>query len=296
MYSIDAKHRISGGVRRPHRSAKPTEQLVLSLMVTLCFAGLALRAHGIGARTVFAAETANPGDGPASATPILLELFTSEGCSSCPPADNYIRQADRAQPIPGVNLIVLSEHVDYWDHDGWKDPFSSAAFTERQDDYVRALGLSTPYTPQIIINGNEILKGDTRQIKELYAKAAADSKVDVRVGSVTVEGQPSNVVRAHLDVEGASAKHNADVFVAVALDHAESEVLGGENSGKHLAYVAVVQEIKKVGKLDKGKNFSQDVQLKLKSAVDPKNLRIVAFVQEPGPGKVIGAAVQKPAS
>jgi hypothetical protein len=294
MYATDIKRQGAREARQPRRSNQRASRLVLSLVLMVCLAAVALRARGIALRAPYMEENAGHGDGATAATPVLIELFTSEGCSSCPPADAYVQQVDRSQPIRGVRLIVLSEHVDYWDQDGWKDPYSSAAFTDRQTEYVRALRLSTPYTPQIIIDGTAILKGDPEQIKEIYAKAAADPKVDVHIGSVSVEAQPSGVVRAHIDVDGASAKHSGDIFVAVALDHAESQVLRGENGGKHLTHVAVVREIKKIGKLDKGKNFSQDVELKLKSGVDPKNLRVVAFVQESGPGKVLGAAMQKP--
>lgn len=223
--------------------------------------------------------------------PVLVELFTSEGCSSCPPADTYAERLDHAQPIPGVALIVLSEHVDYWDHDGWKDPYSSASLTERQSEYERALGLSTPYTPQIIVDGTAVLKGDAQQLKAIYDKAGEESKLSVRLAAVNVA--PSNLVRAHVDVDGSSVKHGADIYLAVALDHAESQITAGENNGKRLSYVSVVEELKKVGKLQKGKDFSQDVELKLKSAPDPKNLRVIAFVQESGPGKVLGAAVEK---
>jgi hypothetical protein len=239
---------------------------------------------------------ARPADDNAPSTPVLMELFTSEGCSSCPPADRYVEQADRSQPVPGIRIIVLSEHVDYWDHDGWKDPFSSAFFTERQEEYERALGLPTPYTPQIIVDGTSVLDGGAQRIREIYAKAAVEAKATVRINLITVDPAPADMVRAHIDVDGSPLKHGADVFFAIALDHAESQVLAGENSGRRLAYVAVVEELKKVGKLGKGKTFSEDVQLKLKSAPDPKNLRLIAFVQEPGPGKVLGAAVQKPSN
>jgi hypothetical protein len=202
---------------------------------------------------------------------------------------------DASQPIPGVHLIVLSEHVDYWNHDGWKDPYSSALITDRQSGYVHSLGLNTPYTPQFIIDGSlELKAGDPEQARQVFQKDLAAPKVSVRIDSVTVDPSTPAALHAHIAVNGDSAKRNADVFVAVALDHAESQVSAGENAGHHLTHVAVLQELTKIGKLTKGKNFDQEVQLKLKPGTEAKNVRIIAFVQEPGPGRVLGTALQKP--
>jgi hypothetical protein len=228
--------------------------------------------------------------------PVLVELFTSEGCSSCPPADILIQRLDTYQPIAGAQLIVMSEHVTYWDQQGWKDPNSSQAFTDRQSSYVGALGLKEPYTPQIIVDGTDVVAlEDTHHMEDVFNKEKDAPKVAVRIGDVTVDPANPAVLRAHIETDASSEKHNADVYVAVALDHVESQVLRGENGGKHLVHVAVVQQLAKVGKLSKGKAFAQDVQLKLKPGEDPKTLRLIAFVQEPGPGKLLGAAQRKPA-
>jgi hypothetical protein len=231
------------------------------------------------------------------AHPILVELFTAEGCSSCPPADTLLQMMDTSQPVPGAQLIVLSEHVDYWDHDGWKDPNSSPALTERQSAYVRALRLKTPYTPQIIVDGTrELRAGEPQQISNFFQEAVAIPKIPVRIGEVGVDAGNPAVLRMRIEADGNSDRNNADVYVAVALDRVESQVLRGENGGKHLTHVAVVQQLTKIGTLQKGTSFGETVQLKLKPGTDPKNIRVVAFVQEAGPGKLLGASLRKPGS
>jgi hypothetical protein len=227
-------------------------------------------------------------------TPILVELFTSEGCSSCPPADALLEKMDTLQPIPGTQLIVLSEHVDYWNHDGWTDPFSSASVTDRQTAYVRALGLKTAFTPQFLVDGTEELKANNNeQTVQLLQKAASAPKIPMRIASVIVDPGNPAVVRGRIESDVSSEKRKADVFVAVAFDHAESQVSRGENSGRHLSHVAVVAELTKVGKLEPGKSLGQDFRIKLKlPAAGPMNLRVVAFAQEAGPGKVTGAVLK----
>lgn len=248
------------------------------LFVVSCFAG---------------ATSSQTADTPAP-IPVLVELFTSEGCSSCPPADAWLQRLDSAQPIPGARLIVLSEHVDYWNHDGWKDPYSSSSNTQRQTEYVRALGLDAPATPEVIVDGAVTLHlADAQQVKATLQQAASATVVPIRIASVAVEPGNAAAVRARIEVDGSSAPHSADIYEAVALNHAESQVLHGENSGKHLEHTAVLQSLTKIGKVEKGKNFSREVEIKLKPGTDPEDIRLVVFAQQPGPGKVLGAAMQQ---
>src|SRR5882672_4087766 len=130
--------------------------------------------------------------------PILVELFTSEGCSSCPPADTFLQKLDE-QPIAGAEFVVLSEHVDYWNHDGWKDPYSSSSMTARQGDYVRALKLETPATPQVVVDGTVNLNlNDTQQISQTLRQAAAAPVVPVRIVSAAVDPANPAVIRARI--------------------------------------------------------------------------------------------------
>ena len=257
----------------------------LSICLTLAFL-LAASAASSGTHFTAADDT--------SITPVLVELFTSEGCSSCPPADALLKKMDALQPIPGTQLIVLSEHVDYWNHDGWTDPFSSASITDRQSAYVRVLGLKSPFTPQFLVDGTEELEThDTQQIVQSLQKAASASKLPMRLASVTIEPGSPAIIHGRVESDVNAGRHRADVYVAIALDHAESQVLHGENNGRHLSHVAVVAEFTKVGKLEPGKSFGQDFRVKLKlPGPSPTSLRVVAFAQESGPGKVLGVVLK----
>ncbi|MGA2857825.1 MAG: DUF1223 domain-containing protein [Candidatus Sulfotelmatobacter sp.] len=237
-------------------------------------------------------QTNTPDTSRTDLHPVLVELFTSEGCSTCPPADALLAKIDAGQPIAGAQLIVLSEHVDYWDHDGWKDPNSSAQLTERQNSYEQVLKRESPFTPQLIVDGTTSPHiNDPGGIGDALRKAAAAPKIPVRIGEVAVDPGIPAVLRVHVETDADSDSRSADVFVAVAFNRVESQVLKGENGGKHLVHVAVVNQLIKIGKLPKGKSFSADVRVKLTPGTDPKNLRLIAFVQEPGPGKLLGAAL-----
>ena len=253
----------------------------------------ALRVRALLLAAVFAANggmsrAANPSD--TGRTPVLLELFTSEGCSSCPPIDAWAARLDQFQPVARGQLILLSEHVDYWDHDGWKDPFSSSQLTERQSEYEHALGQNNVYTPQVIVDGDrEVFPWKTDEAKANLDKAALAETMAVKIDGVALAG---GELTGKVEADGSSGKHG-DVFVAVALEKTQTDVLGGENNGKKLTNVGVVKALVKIGKVEKGKSFDQDFKVKLWPDADPGNLRVVAFVQEPGPGKVLGAALTK---
>ena len=224
--------------------------------------------------------------------PVLVELFTAEGCSSCPPADAFLLQLDALQPIQGAQLIVLSEHMDYWNH-SWPDPFASAQLTARQGDYVRALNMRSPYTPQFIVDGaTEMRLTNREEIERVFRSAAANPKIPVRVASIRVEsGTPANL-SGRIDVDGNAEQRRADVFLAIALDRIETKVLRGENRGKNLAHVAVVEYLSKVGVLNPGQQFSQQFRVPLKRDLSTNDARLIVFVQESGNGKVVGAAMQ----
>lgn len=260
-----------------------------SIGVFLCLALTAGFVYAHAGQNQDSASSANP-------HPVLVELFTSEGCSSCPPADALLQRLDEFQPIRGAQLIVLSEHVTYWDQDGWKDPNSSQALTLRQKDYQLSLGGKDVFTPQLIVDGtHEVQMRQVPQMEAVLNQARDTPKIPVSIADVAVDPADPTILHARIETGAAPDKHHADVYVALALGHVESQVLKGENGGKHLVHVAVVQELTKVGKLSKEKAFTQDVKLKLKPGTDRKNVRIIAFVQESGPGKMLGAAMRQSA-
>lgn len=224
-------------------------------------------------------------------SPVVVELFTSEGCSSCPPADALLQKYDR-QSFPGAQLIVLSEHVDYWNHIGWKDPYSSHAFSDRQSEYGNQLKLESVYTPQMIVDGaDEFVGSNSSDARKAVEQAALRAKVPVKISDVRREG---NLMKAHLETGVIpSDLHQADVIVAVALDHAESQVSAGENAGHRLTHVSVVRTLLKAGSVEAAQAFSKDVEVPLDTDVLSVNLRVIAFLQEPGPGRIRGAALEK---
>ncbi len=233
-------------------------------------------------------ETPKPSAVGGTGPPILVELFTSEGCSSCPPADRLLEKLD-AQPYAGAHLIVLSEHVDYWNHIGWIDPYSSAAYSQRQNHYGDRFHLESVYTPEMVVDGTSEFVGNSySDAREAFAKSQARPKVDVQIKDLQIK---DGKLLARVESAGLPAgDRKADVVFVVALSHAQSEVARGENAGRKLTHVAVVRRLDVVGSVEAGKPFSKDVAFPIGRDVSPSNVRAVAFVQEAGQGRVLGAA------
>ncbi len=232
----------------------------------------------------------------AEKTPVLVELFTSEGCSSCPDADALLARLDMEQPINGAEAIVLEEHVDYWDGQGWPDPFSSRSATARQEEYAGFLH-SEVYTPQMIVDGRtEFIGSSTTTARTAILKAAAEPKTTIHLewsGDAANNSRVIHVRVGHLP-DGA-AGGSAEVFLAMTESHLHSKVLGGENGGRSLEHDGVVRALTRIGKADANGDAAFDAQpaVKIGTSWKRENLRAVVFIQDSHSRRVLGAAALK---
>lgn len=202
--------------------------------------------------------------------PVLVELFTSEGCSSCPPADILLAELQGHKAEPNLDFIVLSEHVDYWDNLGWKDPFSSKSFTQRQETYARIEGNRDIYTPQAVIDGRFSTVGSDRS-NVLKALAASGAKPKPPL-NLSVAHEPGALL-----LEAAS-RENGDLWIAITQDKAVSRVAHGENAGRTLTHVGVVRSLINV----RGNQARIEIDPSW-----PASLNLVAFVQDAATGRIL---------
>jgi hypothetical protein len=225
---------------------------------------------------------------PVNAAPVLMELFTSEGCSSCPPADDLLRGIVTAGSYDGVPVIALSEHVDYWNRLGWADPFSSSAFTRRQQQYSDRLS-SNVYTPQMVVDGQiEFVGSDRGAARHAVRRAAGRAKFPLTLAASVVESTRVNVVVT--PASDTPHRDELDVIAAIAEDGVVSNVLRGENEGKTLAHAAVTRRLQKIGTWHADRKGAPITgTLDLDPAWHRDRLRVVAFVQARDGGRVAGA-------
>jgi hypothetical protein len=224
---------------------------------------------------------------------VLVELFTSEGCSTCPPADKLLTDLDQIQPVAGVQVIALSEHVDYWDRLGWTDRFSSVQFSERQGEYSRALGGKGLFTPEMIVDGRtSLIGGKVKLILEAIAEAARSPKAEVSV-AIQTSGPKSVTLTTQVEkVPDLSRGDKAEVMLAITESGLVSSVSRGENSGRQLAHSAVTRKLIKLGTVE-GQSFTGERVIGLESAWKRENMKAVAFVQEHASRRVLGATAIK---
>ena len=249
--------------------------------------------HANPTATVFALG-ATPSTDPA---PVLVELFTSEGCSSCPPADTLLSKLQADQPIPGVQVIGLEEHVDYWNHDGWVDPYSAADWTVRQEDYVASLKSGSPYTPQMVVDGQRTFVGSNpRDAVDAIRQAAQLQKISVSISPAATQGDAQRFDVRLGSISTLLGGHDkADVWLAVTEESVQTSVKAGENGGRSWEHAAIARSLQKIGSAaaNDSEPFVARPEIKLKSNWKKENLRVVVFVQDRKTHRVIGAASVK---
>jgi hypothetical protein len=241
---------------------------------------LAMGLCAVGALAQPAAEAAR--------VPVLVELFTSEGCSDCPPADKLLEELDTKQPISGAQAIVLSEHVTYWNHQGWTDPFSMTDIDDRQKEYGERFHIDSIYTPQAVVDGTAQMVGNNGpELARAVEAAAKTAKEPLAIADTRWENGA-----AVFSVKGATDQ-KARLFAVLAADATQSEVAHGENAGRTLHHVAVVRVMK-----DFGSSSADGRQLRLsggalahgKDASGP--VRLVVFAVDRKTGHVLAVAEQ----
>ncbi len=234
------------------------------------------------------AQTSQP-----SRTPVLVELFTSEGCSSCPPADALLAKLDHDQPVENAEIIVLGEHVDYWDNGGWHDRFSSHQYTERQTDYSTRLHVKDgAYTPQMIVDGTDQFVGnDAARALRAIQHAAQSPALGLTLSQPVVDGRK---ISASLSLTASSTTEpQADLYAALVDPADTTDVRGGENGGHRLQHVGVVRSLQRVGSLKNLQSGPLSINLKAPGDAKPGEMRLIVFAQQNGQGAVLGAVSVK---
>ena len=216
---------------------------------------------------------------------VLVELFTSEGCSDCPPADALLKEMHLHKTAAGQLIIGISEHVTYWNQLGWTDPFSAELYSARQSAYSAHFGLDSVYTPQMVVDGRAQFVGSDRHALRAALLAEAQRKqIGLHIDSAQVTGGQVAFTYSANDLP---AKGSFDLIAVLVDDTDRSSVRRGENSGRDLVHVSVARTITNLGKLEpaQGRSATFPLPPSLKAGVGN---HLVLFAQETGTGAVIG--------
>ena len=234
--------------------------------------GISIR-HGIW--TV--ALAALPALAQAQTNPVVVELYTSQGCAACPPADALVEHlADRDDVIP------LALHVDYWDYIGWADVFAQSKFSDRQKTYARNAGRASVYTPQMIIAGTAEVKGSST----MQAMGAIQDHLRAQPAmpqvTVALSAQGAGTFHLHAQAQAPLAR-SADIQLVRYMDAATVEIMGGENNGRRITYRNIVTAWDVIAQWDGQAPFERQIRI---DGTDP----VVVIIQEQGQGQVLAAA------
>jgi hypothetical protein len=274
---------------KPNDAGLRTARVFVAVVALASIVWLA-RPH---ARDLLAGAGQGPPLAPGERRAVLVELFTSEGCSSCPPADRLLIDLERAQPVAGAEIIPLSLHVDYWDGLGWRDPFSSSEFTVRQEEYRRAFLNPSNYTPQMVVDGAQEFTGSDRgAAMRAIARAVQAAKARVELDLAAPPGD--SAVRLAVRVSGLpeTKGDEAEVLLAVTESGLANNVARGENAGRRIEHTAVVRRLERAGRFRPGREreFTAERAVKLDTNWRRENLRAIAFVQDRKTRRILGAA------
>ncbi|MFC0506633.1 DUF1223 domain-containing protein [Micromonospora costi] len=231
--------------------------------------------------------TASGGAQPSGGGFAVVEMFTSQGCNSCPPAEDVLSEIDHDARERGEPVYALGFHVDYWDHLGWADPFGAGAHTRRQEAYARAFGTGGLYTPQMIVNGSvEFVGSDRRRASTAIASALSQAAVTPLTLSVRdgAEGTPAGR-RVIVEYEAERLPPQAVLNVAAVERGLETDVARGENAGRRLRQDNVVRAfVSTAVSAEQGR-----VHLEVPSALDARHSSLIGYVQSNGDGAIVGA-------
>ncbi|MDB5035777.1 MAG: hypothetical protein JWQ98_3018 [Chlorobi bacterium] len=225
--------------------------------------------------------------GAAAAAPVaVVELFTSEGCSSCPPADRLLSAITDEARQDGRRIFPLSFHVDYWNKLGWRDPFSDAAYSSRQNDYVRALGIDGAYTPQMIVNGRaEFIGSDATTARARIADALA-MPVEAEIRLNATLDTAAKTVTVRYEVTG--ARPGEALNLALTERDLNVEVARGENGGRKLHHDNVVRAF---ATIRIGEDGHGTAMLPAGALEQPGKSAVVAYVQNPETMRITGGGM-----
>lgn len=268
--------------------------LVFSIIITRSRSNDAQRATDLASPAQDGEQHPAAGGGR---VPVIVELFTSEGCSSCPPADELLRRLAQTQPVAGAEVIALEQHVDYWNRLGWTDPFSAAQFSARQGEYAAAFNHDGVYTPQMIVDGlTEFSGGNAPKARAAIVQAVQTPKANLiltRAGATKPDGVSLSVRVDKLPK--LSADDTVEVLLAITEDNLRTNVPSGENAGHTLAHAAVVRQLRVLGQISPrgSTTFTAQPTITLGAQWQRKNLRAVVFVQAHDSRRMLGAAALK---